>query len=589
MAARVRLVLARLLVVFALPLPFHGRMVVLRNMFIPGALHGIEASFLAESSVRKLRAAFCKVCWSSRQPLAHVGALMSLLDGPVGSDPAFCVVWFRFRLMRRYLAYRPEEVSKVKRLLAAAAEGCSGHGPAHLLVESAAEVGFSWCSQDFGWIRPGLPVLDMVAGPIQHFRSAILDAWRHRVSMSLCSRKGFRGGPFLDVSGTLQLLNSDHVRGRDKALLRGVMVGGVWNVFLLGKVRNCRVPCRFCGGDDHDGHLFWDCPFPRLVEIRENPEFHELMEMDKSFWPRCLLWHGWLPLLSGVNRGSPWAVDHVEGARNLLEDALGSYTSAFLLDWRLPGSFDAESAALHVAGEPDVWTDGSFIDDTVSADSWGHIDDDVQGDATVASCRGCCSVPGPLQSAQRAELWGVILALQASCGVHLGVDNLNVVRHVGRLLDGSPRTLGISSVLLIVCCSFGVWIRLIFLRLRVMRMKAWFLMVVLGIWIVWVTMLLMQLLNLVGGGFLFMSLMLVVIWLGFVIVGILLFVIFIVFLLLLLGLLLIMMMAVVLRRTLLFGLLVLYPRGPGLLMLFVILPFCLDQLVSGMGVGCLLV
>ena len=36
------------------------------------------------------------------------------------------------------------------RLLAAVSQGCSGHGPAHLLVESAAEVGFSWCSQDFG-------------------------------------------------------------------------------------------------------------------------------------------------------------------------------------------------------------------------------------------------------------------------------------------------------------------------------------------------------------------------------------------------------------------------------------------------------
>ena len=43
--------------------------------------------------------------------------------------------------------------------------------------------------------------------------------------MDLCARKGFRGGPFLDVSGTLQLLNSDHVRERDKALLRGVLVG----------------------------------------------------------------------------------------------------------------------------------------------------------------------------------------------------------------------------------------------------------------------------------------------------------------------------------------------------------------------------
>ena len=341
------------------------------------------------------------------------------------------------------------------RLIAAASECCSGHGPAHLLLESAAEIGFSWCSQVFGWVRPGLPVLDMVAGPVQHFRSAILDAWRNRVSLSLCSRKGFRGGPFLDVSGTLQLLNSDHVREKHKALLRGVLVGGVWNGFLLGKVKGCHVPCRFCGGDDNDGHLFWDCTFPLLVEIRENPEFHELMEMDKSFWPRCLLWHGWLPMLSGVNQGSPWALTLAQGAGNLLEVALGSYSSAFLLHWCLPRGFDAESAAQGVPREPDVWTDGSLVEDKVSGSSsagtgfstghsgrlwaersWRHIDDGLQGSSVVSSCRGFCSVPGPLQSVQRAELWGVILALQSSGGVHLGVDNVNVVRHVGSLLDG---------------------------------------------------------------------------------------------------------------------------------------------------------
>ena len=33
-------------------------------------------------------------------------------------------------------------------------------------------------------------------------------------------------------------------------------------------------------------------------------------------------------------------------------------------------------------------------------------------------------------------MWGVILALQSSGAVHLGVDNLGVVRHVGRLIDG---------------------------------------------------------------------------------------------------------------------------------------------------------
>ena len=52
------------------------------------------------------------------------------------------------------------------------------------------------------------------------------------------------------------------------------MVGGVWNGFLLGHVRGQAVTYRFCGAPDNDGHLFWECPFPPLVEIRENPEFH---------------------------------------------------------------------------------------------------------------------------------------------------------------------------------------------------------------------------------------------------------------------------------------------------------------------------
>ena len=155
-----------------------------------------------------------------------------------------------------------------------------------------------------------------LAGPVQHFRSAILDAWQNKTAADLCGRKGFRGGPMLDIHGSLQLLNSSHVRERDKGLLRSVMVGGVWNGFLLGRVRNQVLPCRFCGAPDHNGHLFWECTFPPLVEIRENPVFHDLMRMDEAHWPRCLLWHGWLPMLSGVNGVSPWAGTAAEGAHN---------------------------------------------------------------------------------------------------------------------------------------------------------------------------------------------------------------------------------------------------------------------------------
>ena len=192
-------------------------------------------------------------------------------------------------------------------LLERAAEGSPGHGPDHLLLQSAAVIGFRWDPEELAWDWPGLPLLSNLSGPIQHCRAAILGAWRSSVSADLCGRKGFRGGPWLDVDGTLQLLNTDHVRERDKALLRGILLGGVWKGFLLGKVQVQDVLCRFCGGRDHDGHLFGDCTFPPLVEIRERPEFHDLMEMDKTSWPRCLLWHGWLPLLSGVNGGSPWA------------------------------------------------------------------------------------------------------------------------------------------------------------------------------------------------------------------------------------------------------------------------------------------
>ena len=124
----------------------------------------------------------------------------------------------------------------------------------------------------------GLPMLSNLAGPVQHFKAAILDAWRNKVSVDLRGRKGFRGGPLLDVHGSLQLHNSSHVRERDKALLRSIVVGGVWNGCLLGRIRNQVVPCRFCGKPDGDGHLFGDCTFPPLVEIREIYEFHDPYE-----------------------------------------------------------------------------------------------------------------------------------------------------------------------------------------------------------------------------------------------------------------------------------------------------------------------
>ena len=126
-----------------------------------------------------------------------------------------------------------------------------------------------------------------------NFRSAVFDAWRSKVAADLCARKGFRGGPLLDIPGSHQLLDSSHVRE-----------GGVWNGFLLGKVGGEVVPCRFCGQGDGDGHLFWECTFLSLQHVRDLPEFAYLVSLDRSKWPRCLIWHGWLPGLNGIGNKS---------------------------------------------------------------------------------------------------------------------------------------------------------------------------------------------------------------------------------------------------------------------------------------------
>ena len=57
------------------------------------------------------------------------------------------------------------------------------------------------------------------------------------------------------------------------------------------------------------------------------------------------------------------------------------------------------------------------------------------GDARLERCRNFLLVSEVMQTVQRAEFLGAILAMQAYWPCHLGIDNLNVARSIGRLLD----------------------------------------------------------------------------------------------------------------------------------------------------------
>ena len=182
----------------ALPLGFQVMLGLVRGKYIPAGLHAAEASYVSSSSISAFRAAFVRAVWSSKMPLANTPAVLDLLDGLVGVDPALHIVWVRFRMMRRYLAYSPDEEPKIFRMLDLISGGAQSHGPVHLLLISAAELGFAWDGDEKGWVRPSLPSLRMMAFPIQHFFSPILDAWRYSVFVKLSKREDFRGVQFAD-------------------------------------------------------------------------------------------------------------------------------------------------------------------------------------------------------------------------------------------------------------------------------------------------------------------------------------------------------------------------------------------------------
>ena len=209
----------------------------------------------------------------------------------------------------------------------------------------------------------------------------------------------------------------------------------------------------FVVGPDGDGHLFWGCSYPPLVAIRDSPEFRDIVRMDKSGWPRCLRWHGWLPALSGADDGVPWAVDADQVVGKRLEVALGSFVEV----GREPDvEFSLVDGDAPLADAPDVWSDGSLVLNGFSGVGsagcgvyarcsgaawfgrrWGHLDLlPPLIDGSGGACRLYGSVLGPLQTVQRAEIWGVMVALQGFVRMHVGVDNLNVVRHVARIIGG---------------------------------------------------------------------------------------------------------------------------------------------------------
>ena len=106
-----------------------------------------------------------------------------------------------------------------------------------------------------------------------------------------------------------------------------------------------------------------------------------------------------------------------------MSDTPNIWTDGSREDFSLIGGFEMDGAGVYVPA-PELAFDGAV---------WGVAEE--YGDARLERCRAFTPVPGALQTVERAEFWGAIIALQSFSPCHLGIDNLNVARSIGWLLD----------------------------------------------------------------------------------------------------------------------------------------------------------
>ena len=155
----------------------------------------------------------------------------------------------------------------------------------------------------------------MMAGPVQHFQSAILDAWRSVFSPSYLSGRVF----WVVSSLILQLLTSSQLRERDKMLLRAILCGVFGTDSFKARPRRKTFLVDFVVTGMEMATYSGSVLFTAFSMLGI---FLSLL-LNRSNWTRCLLWHGWLPGLSGLCDKDPWASSFGDLAFSNLERCLG--------------------------------------------------------------------------------------------------------------------------------------------------------------------------------------------------------------------------------------------------------------------------
>ena len=179
-----------------------------------------------------LRSAVARAVWSKKLPMTSTLALLFLLDHPWGSDPAFFIIWNRFRQFRRYLAYRPHGEARIFRLLDCASAGSPGHLLIHLLILLRKLVVSGILSRLFGFVLVFLfcvcclalfSIFVMLSGRLCKVKLLLIFA----------NVRDFGEALALIFVALINCLSLPICGNETKCCFRAILSEGVWNAFLM--------------------------------------------------------------------------------------------------------------------------------------------------------------------------------------------------------------------------------------------------------------------------------------------------------------------------------------------------------------------
>ena len=391
--------------------PYSAKVRALKVAAWPKALYAVSTVQLGSQHFQALRSGAMKGL-NARKPGANPLLHLSLLEYPA-SDPAFFALRSSFLDLLRHGSR--EAFAPVAAELLSSARALET-GPVSALLARCHEVGISWCTSSNSFCDRWGNFCPFLIAP-QELELRLVSSWQSAVAAKVAHRPGFEGLERADPWLCRHILASYPVD--QQASLRVVLNGSFYTEDSLHHVGESDLPlCPCCGARDSIYHRTWVCP--KLQEARKRAL--QGFPLEPSLLAPCLAHHAWVQLPESID--ALWQ-EHLKVAEP---------APVFLY----PPSHEKQL---------ELFTDGTCLLPCVPClrvAGWAVTSAVLEGSQAQVIASG--PLPGLLQSAFRAEIMAVLVALQCALrhdgSARIWSDCLGVIKRVQGLVQGAqvPRT-----------------------------------------------------------------------------------------------------------------------------------------------------